>query len=54
MWKIKLLIKQLRCKHDYYHIVKTYGDERLHSYYQSAWRCSACGKIHWSKRLNRP
>lgn len=54
MWKIKLIVRQLMCNHDYYPVNKTYGDERLHSLYKSAWRCCECGKLKRSFYVDKP
>lgn len=48
MMKLKAILRQLVCKHYYYPVNKTYGDERLHSLYKSSWRCCECGKLKHS------
>lgn len=54
MWKIKLLIRQFKCNHEYYRVRKAYGDERVHTLYRSTWRCSDCGKLKHSTWMDRP
>lgn len=47
------MLKQLFCKHNYSFVRNIYGDEiRLSGWKRSEWRCSKCGKIKYSDRLN--
>nr|DAM15083.1 MAG TPA: Halobacterial output domain 2 [Caudoviricetes sp.] len=54
MWKLKMIIRQIKCNHEYYPIRVSMGDERLHAYYKSIWRCADCGKVRNSKWVDRP
>lgn len=48
------VFRRMKCKHNYYPLRKAYGDERIHGLYLSTWRCRECGKLRFSKWVDRP
>lgn len=46
------LFRRLFCKHSFDFIRNIYGDEiRYYGWKRSIWKCSKCGKLHYSRNL---
>ena len=47
-------IKRLFCHHQYEFLETVHGDRIIHlGYARSIWKCSKCGRVHYSQYLDK-